>query len=489
MALTAAGGTRAASDLAASDRELIIHPYLPSSVEERVVMVEGDGCRLRDAEGREYLDATGGLWLAQIGHGRREIAEAAAAQMERLEYFTSFWEFSNDRAIELAERLVSISPPKQTHVYFTSGGSEGNEAALKMARYCALAARGARADLGPRPPAGLPRGRVRLRHGDRLPRLPRGLRADAPPRQAPDTAVALPRRAVRRRGPDRLLPARARAHDRRARRRADRRLHRRAGDGRRRDDRAARRLLAAGRGAAAGERDHLHLRRGGDRLRARSATGSPPSTSASSPTSSSPRRGSPPATRRSARCWSATRSPTRSPRKGFPMGFTYNGHPTSCAVALANLDVIEREGLLERARETGAYILERLRELLDLPVVGEVRGVGMMHAVELVGDRETRAPLAMDAALQDVIRRETGVIVRDCAAQPRHLPATDHVAGRGRRGGRRDAHGARAHRPCRPDRGEVRRRHRLWKRQWPHRLTRSRSGARGRRRSSCGAGR
>jgi putrescine aminotransferase len=99
---------------------------------------------------------------------------------------------------------------------------------------------------------------------------------------------------------------------------------------------------------------------------------------------------------------------------GFPMGFTYNGHPTTCAVALANLDVIESEGLLERARDTGSYILERLGELAELPVVGEVRGVGMMHAVELVSDRETHAPLPMDAVTQDAIRHETGVIVREC---------------------------------------------------------------------------
>jgi PLP-dependent transaminase len=99
---------------------------------------------------------------------------------------------------------------------------------------------------------------------------------------------------------------------------------------------------------------------------------------------------------------------------GFPMGFTYNGHPTSCAVALANLTVIEEEDLLARARDTGAYILARLEALRELPIVGEVRGVGMMHAVELVGDQDSRAPLAMDSALQDVIRRETGVIVRDC---------------------------------------------------------------------------
>jgi putrescine aminotransferase len=124
-----------AERLIEQDRQLLIHPYLPGSNQERVVMTEGSGCRLRDAEGREYLDATGGLWLAQIGHGRAEIAEVAAAQMRRLEYFTSFWEFTNDRAIELASRLVELSPEGLSRVYFTSGGSESNEAALRMARY------------------------------------------------------------------------------------------------------------------------------------------------------------------------------------------------------------------------------------------------------------------------------------------------------------------------------------------------------------------
>src|ERR1039458_8189500 len=116
----------AAEVLAARDRNTIIHPYLAPGFTERVVMVEGKGCRLRDADGREYLDATGGLWLAQIGHGRAEIAEGAAQQMQRLEYFTSFWEFSNERAIELAERLVVLAPQSISRVYFTSGGSESN---------------------------------------------------------------------------------------------------------------------------------------------------------------------------------------------------------------------------------------------------------------------------------------------------------------------------------------------------------------------------
>lgn len=134
MTSTSAPSTKSA-ELETADRELIIHPYLPGSVQERVVMVQGSGCRLRDAEGRSYLDATGGLWLAQVGHGRAELAQAAARQMTQLEYFTSFWEYSNEPAIELARRLVEISPERQSHVFFTSGGSEGNEAAIKMARY------------------------------------------------------------------------------------------------------------------------------------------------------------------------------------------------------------------------------------------------------------------------------------------------------------------------------------------------------------------
>jgi adenosylmethionine-8-amino-7-oxononanoate aminotransferase len=101
---------------------------------------------------------------------------------------------------------------------------------------------------------------------------------------------------------------------------------------------------------------------------------------------------------------------------GFPMGYTYNGHPTAAAVALANLDIIEGEGLLDAAKTTGAYLHAGLSSLLDLDIVGEVRHVGMMLAVELVADRATRAPLPMlQPMLPDVIRRETGVIVRDCA--------------------------------------------------------------------------
>ena len=101
---------------------------------------------------------------------------------------------------------------------------------------------------------------------------------------------------------------------------------------------------------------------------------------------------------------------------GFPMGYTYNGHPTACAIAMANLDIIEDEKLLSRATEIGDYLNGQLETLMDLEIVGEVRHVGMMLAVELVANRDSREPLPMlQPMLPDIIRRETGVIVRDCA--------------------------------------------------------------------------
>jgi putrescine aminotransferase len=87
----------------------------------------------------------------------------------------------------------------------------------------------------------------------------------------------------------------------------------------------------------------------------------------------------------------------------FRHGFTYNGHPVGAAVGLANLDIIEREGLIERAREMGSYMLERLQALAGLPSVAEVRGVGMMFAVEIKEDDSS--PIAKAA-------RDAGVIVR-----------------------------------------------------------------------------
>ena len=98
--------------------------------------------------------------------------------------------------------------------------------------------------------------------------------------------------------------------------------------------------------------------------------------------------------------------------EGCGPGSSYVGHPVSCAVAKANIEIIEREGLLENARQRGLQFLTELQPLLDLPVVGNVRGLGLMLGVELVSDKKTRAPLVLTQP--DLIarfREDTGVIL------------------------------------------------------------------------------
>lgn len=99
----------------------------------------------------------------------------------------------------------------------------------------------------------------------------------------------------------------------------------------------------------------------------------------------------------------------------FANGYTYSSHPVACAAALKNLEIIEREGLNEHVRAIAPYFHARLQELAELPMVGEVRGIGLMACVECVSDRTSREPLALD---QEVGRRidrhcqELGLIVR-----------------------------------------------------------------------------
>ena len=96
-------------------------------------------------------------------------------------------------------------------------------------------------------------------------------------------------------------------------------------------------------------------------------------------------------------------------------GFTYSGHPTACAAALCNIAIMEREDLVGNAARTGEYLQERLRELAQLPIVGEVRGKGLIAAVELVSDKKTRAPflpLVSAAADAAALAYDRGLICR-----------------------------------------------------------------------------
>jgi putrescine aminotransferase len=407
-----------AADVAAlekTDRAHIIHPYLPSSYEERVIMTRGHGCSLTDVNGKDYLDATGGLWLAQIGHGREEIARVAAEQISTLEYFTSFWEFSNDKAIALAAKLASIAPDNINHVYFTSGGSEGNEAALKMARYFhhrngdtdrtwIIARRNSYHGIAY---GGGSASGFDIYHDGFGPMLPHvahvtpawPYRTDLYDGQDPtDFLVNELEETIAEIGADKIAAF------------------------------IGEPIMGVG-GMLVPPDDYWPrisevLKKNGILLIfdevvtaygrvgtwfAAQHFGVQPDiiVTAKGITSGYIPLGAVLVDDRVAEVLGQDH--------GFPMGYTYNGHPTAAAVALANLEIIEREGLLERAITIGAYLHEGLKTLLDLEVVGEVRYVGMMHAVELVADKETREPLPMNSTmLPDVIRQETGVIVRDC---------------------------------------------------------------------------
>ena len=108
--------------------------HMPTVAGDRLVIVRGDGARIQAEDGRWLLDATAGLWHANIGHGRERLAEAAAEQMRRLETYHNFGRFANDQALRLADRLASISPIENAKVFFGSGGSDGIDTAAKLAR-------------------------------------------------------------------------------------------------------------------------------------------------------------------------------------------------------------------------------------------------------------------------------------------------------------------------------------------------------------------
>jgi putrescine aminotransferase len=99
-----------------------------------LILRRGEGCWIEDVDGRRYLDATAGLWYCNVGHGRREIAEAAAAQLEKLAAYSNFSAFTTEPTIALTERLAALAPMADAVVFLGSGGSDGVDTAAKLAR-------------------------------------------------------------------------------------------------------------------------------------------------------------------------------------------------------------------------------------------------------------------------------------------------------------------------------------------------------------------
>jgi putrescine aminotransferase len=405
-----------ARELAELDRRHLIHQMHRSDVTDRAVIVRGDGCLVWDAEGNELLDAAGGgVWHSPLGHGRADLAEVAANQMRRLEYFTGLLEFSNDQAIRLAARLAELAPGDLNKVFFTNGGSEAVESAIKAARLYHhrrgepdrtwILARHYSfhgSTYGSGTLTGFP-----AMHDGVGPHLPHVAHLTPPylyraaelygGEDPTDFLVRELEDTVARIGPGNVAAM--------------------IGE-----------PVMAGGGVLAPPPDYWPrvrevLTRHGILLIADEVVTGFGRTGA---WFDSPRRGMSPDLIAVAKGIAGGYVPlgallmrdgigdTISGGAGFFHGYTFQGHPVACAVALACLDIIEREGLLGKASTIGGWLRAGLAPAAELPVVGDIRVEGTLAALELVADRATRIPMGWTevAMVAGEVRRRHGVIVR-----------------------------------------------------------------------------
>ncbi|MGE4084786.1 MAG: aspartate aminotransferase family protein [Vicinamibacterales bacterium] len=396
----------------ATDQAHLLHPlHHPSAHAATRLWVKGEGAWITDSTGRRYLDGLSGLWNVNIGHGRRELADAAQRQMATLAFHSAYAGGTNEPAIALAERLSAIAYPSINTFFFTSGGAESTETSFKTARFYWKA-------LG-KPEKTKVISRHRAYHGLTLaamsatglpvfwpmfePRVPGFSHIDAPDpyrfvnadpsvslgvamankleeailREGPDTVSAFIAEPVQGAGGVIVPPP---DYFRRIREICDRyEVLLIADDVITGFGRTGRWFGLEHYGV---EPDIMQFAKG--------------ITSGYVPLGGI-----------------GVSDKVRDVMNGVPANkrwmhaFTYSGHPTCCAVALANLDVFEREGLVARAQAAGERLLSRLRELESMDGVGHVRGLGLMAAVEVVADKTTKqlhAPeLGVTARLTDAM--------------------------------------------------------------------------------------
>jgi adenosylmethionine-8-amino-7-oxononanoate aminotransferase len=125
-----------AAELIRVDQDYLIHPlHHPSEHASPAIYVRGRGAIVEDIDGRQYIDGLAGLWNVNVGHGRVELADAAAEQMKELAYFSCYAGSTHIPGIKLAERLVQLAYDNMQGVFFTTGGAEANDSAFKTARF------------------------------------------------------------------------------------------------------------------------------------------------------------------------------------------------------------------------------------------------------------------------------------------------------------------------------------------------------------------
>ncbi|MEM9386560.1 MAG: aspartate aminotransferase family protein [Pseudomonadota bacterium] len=382
------------------------------------LITRADGVYIYDADGRQILDAMSGLWNVNVGYGRQEIVDAATRQLAKLPYYNSFFQCTNVPAVDLSALLNEISPPQFEHVFFAGSGSEANDTVMRMVRtywdlmgyegkHTFIARKNAyhgstvgAASLG---------GMAAMHKQGGLPipgveHIEQPYWFDSDRQQSPaDFGLAMAReleRAIERIGADQVAafigepvqgaggviipPSTYWPEIQRICRKhnvlmvCDEVI---TGFGRLGEWFGATYygvepdLISFAKGVTSG-----YLPLGGVLVSKRVAQ-------------------------------------VLTERAGeFAHGYTYSGHPASCAVAIANLDIIRREGLVERIRDDiGPYLQERWAQLGQHPLVGEMRMVGLMGALELVQSRDTLERFPKDVGVGTICRDnaiEAGIVMR-----------------------------------------------------------------------------
>ena len=350
------------------------------------IIVRGEGCYVYDEHGKRYLDGLSALFCVNIGHGRADIAQAGADQAKELGFYTT-WSYAHPRAIELATRIAALAPGDLNRVFFTSGGSEAVESAIKLSRQYhkltgkpnktkiiareiayhgtslgALSATGITSLREPFEP--LTPGGCHVPNTNTFRMSPgltgRDLADTIAARiefEGPDTVAAVIMEPVQNAGGCFTPPE---GYWQRAREICDEYNVLLISD---------EVICAWGRlGEWFGAQRYDYVP---DII-----------TTAKGLTSSYAPMGAVIASDRVA-------EPFMEGTNSFIHGFTFAGHPMSSAIALANLDALEREGILENVRNNEGPFREMLESLRDIPIVGDVRGAGFFHAIELVKDQDS----------------------------------------------------------------------------------------------------
>lgn len=409
------------AELAALDLEHLIHPlYHRNAQEGALIFDRGDGVYLWDTEGRRYTDALSCLWNVNIGHGRRELGEAALAQMSRVGFANAYTGFSNEPAIRLATRIAEKAPGDLNAVFFTSGGAESNESAFKMARfYWAVQGRPSKykiisridgyhgVSLAAMSATGMPV--YWDKFGERAPGFihavsPNQYRLGNSPEETCRLALESIEHLIAQEGADTIAAFIAEPVQ------------------------GAGGVIVPPPGYIEGVRAlcdrHEILFIADEVITGFCRTGSwfameqfgvqPDILSfAKGVTSGYHQLGGIIITKRIQDVLAAQPVDVK-----WMHAYTYSAHPTACAVGNANLDIMERERLWERAQEQGAYLLAKLEDLHEMPHVGDVRGFGMLARVEFVDNPGTKQSFPAAARYGDRVvaeLRSRGVITRNRA--------------------------------------------------------------------------